>query len=140
MTSVVRFTFSITLAIVYVFPEQVTPSSVWCRSPAFSPFTRVSIAFGWSPAGLYEETIFKAIGTLYQNRVTRARKRAMVAAVWAAEKEQQWHTKRTRTVGVNSPSTRKSSCSRMRQLKNVSEKPQRRSARWRQMSVGLRQR
>ena len=40
-----------TLAIVIVFPEPVTPSSVWNRSPRAKPADSSAIAFGWSPAG-----------------------------------------------------------------------------------------
>ena len=40
-----------TLAIVKVFPEPVTPSSVWKRSPRASPAVSSAIARGWSPAG-----------------------------------------------------------------------------------------
>jgi hypothetical protein len=42
---------AITLAIVNVFPEPVTPSSVWNASPSFSPSTSAAMAAGWSPAG-----------------------------------------------------------------------------------------
>src|SRR3989344_9147914 len=44
---------AMTFAIVKVFPEPVTPRSVWSRLPALRPFTSVSIATGWSPAGRY---------------------------------------------------------------------------------------
>jgi hypothetical protein len=40
-----------TLAIVYVLPDPVTPSSVWNESPSSMPSTSLSIASGWSPAG-----------------------------------------------------------------------------------------
>src|SRR5690606_13243126 len=36
-------------AIVTVLPEPVTPSSVWYRSPRFSPADSSRIACGWSP-------------------------------------------------------------------------------------------
>lgn len=34
-----------------VLPEPVTPSNVWCDSPASMPSTNWRIASGWSPAG-----------------------------------------------------------------------------------------
>ena len=40
-----------TLAMVNVLPEPVTPSSVWYRLPACSDRTSASIASGWSPVG-----------------------------------------------------------------------------------------
>ena len=40
-----------TFAIVYVFPEPVTPSKVWYDSPFWMPSVSVLIASGWSPAG-----------------------------------------------------------------------------------------
>jgi len=40
-----------TLAIVYVLPEPVTPSSTCSSMPFSSPCTSVSIASGWSPDG-----------------------------------------------------------------------------------------
>src|SRR3984893_1869439 len=40
-----------TFATVIVFPDPVTPSSVWNRSPRSSPRVSSAIAFGWSPAG-----------------------------------------------------------------------------------------
>jgi hypothetical protein len=52
ITMVVRCTRSITLAMEKVFPDPVTPSSVWCASPSFNPSTSFSMACGWSPAGL----------------------------------------------------------------------------------------
>src|SRR3569832_1930176 len=42
-----------TLAIVNVLPEPVTPRSVWNTSPSFTPSTSLSMAVGWSPAGGY---------------------------------------------------------------------------------------
>src|SRR5687768_2293940 len=50
-TSVGRPKFRMTLATVIVFPDPVTPSSVWKRSPRSSPRVSSAIAFGWSPAG-----------------------------------------------------------------------------------------
>src|SRR5687767_8496968 len=41
-----------TLAIVIVFPEPVTPRSVWNRSPRSRPAVSSRMALGWSPAGL----------------------------------------------------------------------------------------
>ena len=51
MMSVGRLRFRMTLATVNVFPEPVTPSSVWCLSPASIPAGSFRIAPGWSPAG-----------------------------------------------------------------------------------------
>jgi hypothetical protein len=42
---------AITLAIVKVLPEPVTPSSVWKLRPSLTPSTSWAIAAGWSPAG-----------------------------------------------------------------------------------------
>src|SRR6266705_3382169 len=50
-TRVGRPKFLTTLAIVIVFPDPVTPSRVWKRSPRSSPRVSSAIAFGWSPAG-----------------------------------------------------------------------------------------
>src|SRR5437588_5491286 len=50
-TSVGRPKFRMTLATVIVFPDPVTPSRVWKRSPRSSPRVSSAIAFGWSPAG-----------------------------------------------------------------------------------------
>ena len=41
-----------TLAIVKVLPEPVTPIKTWSLRPARIPSTRAAIACGWSPAGL----------------------------------------------------------------------------------------
>ena len=41
----------IRFAIVNVFPEPVTPSSVWCMFPAASDFVSLAIACAWSPSG-----------------------------------------------------------------------------------------
>jgi hypothetical protein len=40
-----------TLAMVIVLPEPVTPSSVWKRSPRRRPAVSSAMARGWSPAG-----------------------------------------------------------------------------------------
>src|ERR1700730_13026225 len=50
-TSVGLPKFLMTFAIVIVFPDPVTPSRVWNRSPRSSPFVSSAIALGWSPAG-----------------------------------------------------------------------------------------
>ncbi len=50
MTSVGRASRWITLAIVNVLPEPVTPMSTWARLPARRPSQRASTAWGWSPA------------------------------------------------------------------------------------------
>jgi len=44
---------AITLAMVKVLPEPVTPSKVWNTSPSRTPSTSLSMAAGWSPAGGY---------------------------------------------------------------------------------------
>src|SRR5687767_3359815 len=51
MTSVGRPKCLTTLATVIVFPDPVTPSSVWNRSPRTIPSDSSAIARGWSPAG-----------------------------------------------------------------------------------------
>jgi hypothetical protein len=53
MTRVGLPIFSITLAMVKVFPLPVTPSKVWYLLLFFKPSTSVEMAFGWSPAGKY---------------------------------------------------------------------------------------
>ena len=55
-TRVGLLTFSMTLAIVKVLPEPVTPSRVCSSRPRFTPLARASIASGWSPEGLNSET------------------------------------------------------------------------------------
>src|SRR5665647_340179 len=42
---------AITLAIVNVLPDPVTPRSVWNESPSSRPSISFVIASGWSPAG-----------------------------------------------------------------------------------------
>ena len=42
---------SMTLAMVKVLPEPVTPSRTWCFSPAKTPRTSWPMASGWSPQG-----------------------------------------------------------------------------------------
>jgi hypothetical protein len=44
---------AMTFAIVKVLPDPVTPSSVWCRFPARTDFTSLTMACPWSPCGLY---------------------------------------------------------------------------------------
>jgi hypothetical protein len=51
ITSVGFWTCSTVQAMVAVLPVPVAPSSVWNRSPAFSPSAISSIACGWSPVG-----------------------------------------------------------------------------------------
>ena len=51
-TSVGRWTFSMTLAIVNVLPEPVTPSKTCSSRPIFTPCASFSMASGWSPVGL----------------------------------------------------------------------------------------
>ncbi|MNH43250.1 hypothetical protein D3C79_1051040 [compost metagenome] len=50
-TKVGRCTCAMTLAMLKVLPEPVTPSRVWCDRPASMPSTIWRIASGWSPAG-----------------------------------------------------------------------------------------
>jgi hypothetical protein len=50
-----------TLAIVKVFPDPVTPKSVWNLAPAFNPSVSFFIASGWSPSGLNLDEILKFI-------------------------------------------------------------------------------
>ena len=44
---------AITLAIVKVLPEPVTPSRVWKLRPSFDAFDQLVDRRGWSPAGGY---------------------------------------------------------------------------------------
>jgi hypothetical protein len=46
ITRVGRLSSSITLAMVKVFPEPVTPSNTWCSSPRRSPSSSLEIAPG----------------------------------------------------------------------------------------------
>ena len=55
-----RCTASITLAMVKVLPEPVTPSSTWSRSLPCKPATRSRMAAGWSPFGSKGETTWRA--------------------------------------------------------------------------------
>ncbi len=55
-----RWVASITLAMVKVLPEPVTPSSTWSRSLALTPATSSAMAAGWSPLGSNSETIVQA--------------------------------------------------------------------------------
>ena len=50
-TRVGRFMRAMTLAMVKVLPEPVTPSSTCSARPSSSPCTSVSMAWGWSPVG-----------------------------------------------------------------------------------------
>ena len=50
-----RWVCSMTLAMVKVLPEPVTPSRTWSRSPVAAVATSSAMAEGWSPAGLYSE-------------------------------------------------------------------------------------
>ena len=42
---------AMTLAMVKVLPEPVTPRRTWCFSPALRPSVSCSMAWGWSPRG-----------------------------------------------------------------------------------------
>jgi hypothetical protein len=48
-----------TLAMVNVLPEPVTPKSTWEWSPRSSPSVNWRIASGWSPVGLYFDVSLK---------------------------------------------------------------------------------
>ncbi len=50
-TRVGRWTFSMTLAMVKVLPEPVTPKRVCSERPFSTPAARASMAWGWSPEG-----------------------------------------------------------------------------------------
>ena len=50
-----------TLAIVNVFPDPVTPRSVCAGKPSLIPCVSSAIASGWSPVGLNGETILNSI-------------------------------------------------------------------------------
>jgi hypothetical protein len=52
ITSAGRPCEAMTLAMVKVLPEPVTPSSTWSRSPVFTPSISWRIASGWSPDGV----------------------------------------------------------------------------------------
>ena len=62
MISAGRCKVSITLAMVNVLPEPVTPRSTWLTSP-FSPMPSTSsrMAVGWSPEGSKSETTLNAL-------------------------------------------------------------------------------
>lgn len=55
-----------TLAIVKVLPEPVTPSRVCLEMPEFSPETSLSMAWGWSPAGFMSDSRWKFTLLFYQ--------------------------------------------------------------------------
>src|SRR5207302_5652921 len=61
MTRVGRWMFAITLAIVKVFPDPVTPSSTTWRRPSWTRRVSRSIARGWSPRGSYSACSLKAV-------------------------------------------------------------------------------
>ncbi len=60
-TSAGRCNSSITLAIVKVLPEPVTPSSTCVCSPSRALAVSSAIAVGWSPDGSYSETSSKRL-------------------------------------------------------------------------------
>src|SRR6058998_437646 len=60
-TSVGRPKLATTCAIVIVFPEPVTPRSVWYRSPRARPVMSSRMARGWSPAGANGDTSSKGM-------------------------------------------------------------------------------
>src|SRR5580698_9080822 len=57
-----------TLAIVKVLPEPVTPRRTWSFSPAWMPETSSEMARGWSPWGLSVVASWKSINTGYGTR------------------------------------------------------------------------
>ena len=62
-----RLRSAITLAIVKVLPDPVTPNSVWWAKPFSKPASKRRIASGWSPSGLNVEwtwTFYSWINTL----------------------------------------------------------------------------
>ena len=61
MISVGLLSAAMTLAMVKVLPEPVTPSKVSNWLPSLKPFTSCSIACGWSPVGLYFECSLNSI-------------------------------------------------------------------------------
>ncbi len=54
------FHFSMTLAIVNVFPDPVTPIKHWNFLPAARSVWSFSMAAGWSPRGVISEMILKS--------------------------------------------------------------------------------
>src|SRR5215472_2423344 len=69
-----------TLAIVKVLPEPVTPSSVWNASPSWIPSTSPAMASGWSPAGGYGRKSWNG----EPGYVTNSPSGAAVFASWSA--------------------------------------------------------
>ncbi len=57
--------FWITLAIVNVLPEPVTPSKVWWATPFSMPSVSLALAFGGSPAGQTYLTTCNALLIVY---------------------------------------------------------------------------
>src|SRR5689334_14439721 len=53
-----------TLAMVNVLPEPVTPRRTWCCSRSIRPRLRASMAVPWSPLGLYELTNLKSMNSV----------------------------------------------------------------------------
>src|SRR2546426_3855408 len=70
-TSVGRPKLATTCAIVIVFPEPVTPRSVWYRSPRARPVMSSRMARGWSPAGANGDTSSKGM----RGKLNRERRR-----------------------------------------------------------------
>ena len=66
-----RWVCSMTLAMVKVLPEPVTPSSTWSRSPSAAWATSSAMAAGWSPAGVYFVSSRKGRETLSVGREGR---------------------------------------------------------------------
>ena len=55
-TRVGTLSLAMTLAMVKVLPEPVTPRSTWWAYPARTPATSLRMAWGWSPAGVNDVT------------------------------------------------------------------------------------
>ena len=66
--SVGRCNLSITLAIVKVLPEPVTPSSVTSVTPSLRAEQSWSMASGWSPEGLKGDCILNFIRVFQKGR------------------------------------------------------------------------
>ena len=59
--SVGLLTWAMTLAMVKVFPDPVTPKRTCALSPRNSPVVSCRMASGWSPVGLKSEEILKSV-------------------------------------------------------------------------------
>lgn len=64
-------TSAMTLAIVKVLPEPVTPRSVWNLSPARTPVASSAMAVGWSPDG--SKSLFKSKSAIIETGIASLR-------------------------------------------------------------------